>query len=504
MQPEVHRPWAALVASVVSVCLVAVVAAAPGSPFQPLLPNGAQPSGPFRWLADLVASDKLHGSAFAAVGVAAVTFAALAFLLVLRETWRGSLSLRVVLLLAVGYHVVVLLLPLLFSRDVFSYAYYGRIASAYHANPYVFTPSDFPGDPLAAFVGPRWASTPAVYGPLFTLLSSVVTRVVHSVSGLIVAFRWLAAIASLSTIAVVARLARKLRPGREAFAVAAFGLNPVVLFQSVGSGHNDLLVALAVAGALALLAARRDLLATAALTLGALVKATAAGPLLLLVVVAVARRERGERTRALLSHVGVAACLGALFAAPFIQTKDPSLGMVELAQHEGWLAPSRLFRRLLDAVSGGTLGVVARVAFPLAIALVMFVIARALARRAYSVDVAAQGATWGWALLFLMLLGPVLLPWYVTWTLPLVWLLPRSPRVTLVGIGAALTVSQFTSEPALFARAYDANLLFGHYVVTPVVIGLLGWLSFDLWRRLRDGLPLEEEAREIAPAARDG
>ncbi len=504
MERELRLPRVALAASVVSVLLVAIVAATPGSPLQPLLPENAQASGPFRWLADLLGFDALHGSAFAAVGVAAVTFAAVGFVVVLRAAWRGEVSLRIVLALAVAYHIVVLLLPLMFSRDVYSYAYYGRIASTYHANPYVLTPSDFPGDPLSAFVGQKWASTPAVYGPVFTLLSSWITRVVHSVADLIVAFRWLAAIASIGTIAIVARLARRLRPGREAFAVAALGLNPVVLFQSVGSGHNDLLVALAVAGGLALLAARRDLLATAVLTLGVLVKATAVVPLLLLIVVAVVRRGRSERARALCSHVGVVAAIVVAFAAPFFQTKDPSLGMVELAQHEGWLAPSRLVRRLLDGVSGDTLGVVARVTFPVGLGVVLVLLARGLVRRGDPVSVAAQGATWGWGLLFLMLLGPVLLPWYVTWTLPLAWLLPRVPRVTLIGVGLALTLSQFTSEPALFEHAYNANLLFGHYVVTPVVVGLLCWLAFDLRRRVRSGLPLEDETDDIAAASREG
>ena len=204
------------------------------------------------------------------------------------------------------------------------------------------------------------------------------------------------------------------------------------------------------------------------------------------------------------SHVGVAAAVGAAFAAPFFQTKDPSLGMVELAQHEGWLAPSRLFRRLLDGVSGDTLGVVVRVAFPVAFVLVLALIARALVRRGDSVSITAQGATWGWGLLFLMLLGPVLLPWYVTWTLPLAWLLPRVPRETLIGVGLALTVSQFTSEPARFEHAYNANLLFGHYVVTPVVVGLLFWLALDLRRRVRSGLPLEDGSDDVAAASSEG
>ena len=487
--------------SIASVLLVALVAATPGSPFSPILPPGSEPAGPFRWLAELLGLDRVHGNALAGVGVAAAALAAIAFLLVLREAWRGTLSVRTVVTLAVAYHVVVLLLPLLFSRDVYSYAYHGKIAATYHANPYVATPADFPRDALAPYVGPKWADTPAVYGPLWTQVSALVTRLAESMGAQIVMFRLIAAGASLATLAVVARLARRLRPGRVAFALAAVGLNPVVLFQSVGSGHNDVLVALAVAGALALLVARRPLLATAVLALGTLVKATAGVPLLLLVLVAVARAPRGERLLVAASHVVVAGGLALVFAAPFLQSEDPTLGMLELAKHEGWLAPSRLFRRALDAASGHALGVVARVVFPALLLGALFLIGRSLVRRARTLGALGEGAGWGWGLLCLMLLGPVLLPWYVTWALPLAWLLPRVPRSVLVGTGVALTVSQWTSEPARFDTAYDTNVLFGHYVLTPVVVGLLLWLLLDLWRRARAGAPLEEEPREVPARA---
>ena len=66
-----------------------------------------------------------------------------------------------------------------------------------------------------------------------------------------------------------------------------------------------------------------------------------------------------------------------------------------------------------------------------------------------------------------MLLGPILLPWYVVWALPLVWLLPRVPRLVLLGTSVALGVSQWTAEPARFPGAYDTNVLIGHYVITP-------------------------------------
>jgi hypothetical protein len=441
-----------------------------------------------------------------AASIVAIVLAVGTFLWVLLEAWRGNVSLRAVVVLAVAAHLAVLTLPLLVSRDVYSYIAYGAIAAIHHANPYVQTPVDFPHDAVAALVGPKWFATPAVYGPLFTAYAAAVVRLVHGLVAQIQVFRVTATVASLATVAVVATSARRAWPARAAFAVAAFGLNPVVLFQSVASGHNDLLVALAVASAFAFVLADHELPAVVALTLGTLVKATAALPLLLLIVWCVARAPAGRRARALLSRGGLAVAIGAAFAAPFLQLHDPTLGMLELAGHEGWLAPSRLFRRLLDAVSGDTLGVAARIAFAAALVAAMGLLIRAVWRAGTEDRSSALelGGAWLWSLLVLMLLGPVLLPWYVTWALPLAWLAPRVPRLVLVGSSAALAVSQWTAEPARFPGAYDANVWIGHYVITPVVIALAGWLLWGGWRRIRDGLPLADQPDEVPARAGHG
>jgi alpha-1,6-mannosyltransferase len=486
----------ALICSSGSILVVATVSARPGSPLQPVLPPGAGPAGPFTAIAKLAGLDAVHGSAIAGVAAVAMALAAAAFLYLLREAWRGRISIRSVVVLAVLAHVAVLLLPLLVSRDVYSYAAYGRIAGLHHANPYVQTPADFPADPVARFVGPKWASTPAVYGPLFTTVTAAFARAFRSLPATIAAFRVLAVLASLGTLAMIASTARRLAPQRTAFAVAIFGLNPVVLFQSVGSGHNDLLVALSVSAALALVVAGRDGLAVAALALGSLVKVTAAFPLLLLLVWIVARRPSGQRLRAALVHAGIAAAIGLAFAFPYLQTEDPTLGMAELASHEGWLAPSRLFRRILDAVSGDVLGGIARVAFALMLLIATLAIARHLARRRSGP--AGLGAAWGWALLALMMLGPVLLPWYVTWSLPLAFLLPRIPRGVLLTTSTALAVSQWAAEPSRFPSAYDANVLVGHYVLTPVIVVAAIVLLWDLRRRLLAGTALGEEPGDVA------
>jgi alpha-1,6-mannosyltransferase len=484
-------------ASVISILLLALVAATPGSPFLPILPTAALPSGPLRWLSGAIGLADLGETALAAVGVVSVVVAAAAFVVLMWAAWRGEVAVRTVLAIAIVGHVLVLLLPLLFSRDVYSYAYYGRIAGTYHANPYVATPADFPNDVLARYVGPKWVDTPAVYGPLWVLVSSAVVRVATNVTAMIVAFRLLAIAASLATLGVIVGSVRRDRPERTAFAIAAFGANPVILFHSVASGHNDLFVALAIAGGYALVRRGRPRLAIVALALGALVKVTAGLPLLLLVVALVARSPAGKRLREAAVDIGLAAIVAAAFAVPFLQASDPTLGMLELAGHEGWLAPSRFFHRLLDVVHVGWL---ARVVFAAALVAVVVAIAGALVRARGRPD-DEIGAGWGWGLLFLVLLGPVLLPWYVAWVLPLAWLLPREPRVIAVAVSAALIVSQLRTEPATLPQLYSTSLIIGHYVITPFVIAMLGWSALELWRRVRTSTPLREERG--VPAGRD-
>jgi hypothetical protein len=492
--------WLAIAAAMAGFLIEAVVAAVPGSPLQPILAPGAEPGGPFVWIAERIGLDGLD-SALPIASVLGVAAGMAGFLVLLRAAWRGEITMRVTLGLSVAFHLAIVLLPLVISRDVYSYIAHGQIVSVHHANPYVQTPAEFPGFLTRVLVGPRWVDTPSVYGPLFSHLAGVVTRTSSRLDSLVDAFRLIAIAASLATTFVIGSVARRVRPSRAVFAVAAFGLNPVVLFQSVGSAHNDLLVALAIAIAAWCVLRDRTVWAVAALTCGTLVKATLFLPLLLLVVWVVWRRPSSERLRAGAIHAGVAVAIVAVVAAPFSTLHDPSLGMLELSSHEGWLAPSRLFRRLLDAVSGDTLGVVARIVFALALVVAVAWLVRAVVRAATSGRPAPELlGGWGWSLLALTLLGPVLLPWYLAWSLPLIWILPRVPRVSLIVLSGVLALSQWTAEPLRFPEAYDVNVLIGHYVLTPIVIGLLVWLALDLRRRLAGPPALHEEEREAAEA----
>ncbi|MCJ7832558.1 MAG: glycosyltransferase 87 family protein [Actinobacteria bacterium] len=494
--------------SVGSILLLLLVAAVPESPFHPLLPVGEQAVAPLRAIADLIGLDALSRDGLAAVAIVVLLTACAAFVWSSRVAWRGALSVRTVFWWAVVFNLAMLTVPLLMSRDVYSYAMYGKISGLYHQNPYVSVPADFPDDPLLALTGPKWNDTPAVYGPMFSMLSAQVTSVVSDIGDQIFFFRLLAVIASIATLMVIRRFVGQVAPTRTAFVLVLFGWNPVVLFHSVASGHNDILVALAVIGALWLVSRKHDVLAAVVLALGMSVKVTAALPLLLLVVAVYVRRSSGERLIASAKVVAAAAGTWLLFALPFLQTSDPTLGMANLAGHEGWLAPSRLFRKTienalrdvgLDTVATLAAGLI-RVAFPAVLLYSLYLIVRRMTAAGSSLTFQEQGAAWGWALLVLMLTGPVLLPWYIVWVLPLAFLFTDVPRRAVVALSVLLAMSEVVAEPLRSPKIWEGMLIGVHYVITVGVFAVLVWLVRELRRRVGEGrgldLPVGEPGRE--------
>jgi hypothetical protein len=493
-------PRRAVTASVASFVVVALVAATPSSPYHPVLPDDT--GGPLGLLAKLLWLNRIPHGALIAIGFLAMFAAGVAFLLILYAAERGIVPLRTVVLLTVGYCLTVLLLPLLLSRDVFSYTYYGRIVTRYGGNPYVDTPADFPGSDINKFVWAGWRDTPSVYGPVFVWMAAALTAVIHSLTETIFAFRAVAVGATLGTVWFVYKLMQEIRPTKTAYAVAFIGLNPVVLFHTAGGGHVDSLVMLAIAAAIYLAVTDRPLMATAVLTLGALVKVSAGVPLLLLVIYFVARTERGRRGRVLASHIGLAGGIALFAAFPFMQSTNPTLGMVQIVQHASWIAPPELLERVFQAVgelvaghTGGQVGIViARAGMYISLITGVILVARQVARKAAGEPVAYLAGAWGWALLLMMLFSPTLFPWYFCWVLPVAWALPKVPRRTLEIAFLALCTSQLTTENFRLPDWMHVNLPIGH----PILVLLLVWFLRDLYLRLKHDVPLDADIDVVA------
>lgn len=475
-----------------SALLIALVASRPGSPFTPpLFPGAGAPA----WLVrpgTALGLDRLSREGLAVLGAAALFAAALAFLWALRAAWHGELTIRRVLIVGVLLHILAIAIPLFLSRDVYSYGIYGRMVSRLGANPYATIPAAFFDDPSYRLVSVDWIDSTSVYGPAFTAVSAAVTRAVSSPAGTVLAFKALAAVASVGTMLLVLAAARRTLPERAAFAAALIGWNPVVVFHAVAGGHNDTLLGLLVAAGVLFLLASKPLPATGALVVGTLVKVSGAIPLIVAAAGSVARRAAGTRARALALHAGVAVGVSLPFLIPFMQSEDPTLGTLEVATRQGWLAPSRFVLVTLRGAAramGGDLaadivGLLVRVAFPLVFAVVLVAIVRHLWRAGGSLQPTVLFAAMGWAALLSLLLSPVLLPWYVAWVLPLAWFLPRVARGGAVLVSVALAMTELVAEPSRSPEVWEAMVFGLHWVATPLMLVVLVRLLLDLRRRL--------------------
>jgi len=114
-----------------------------------------------------------------------------------------------------------------------------------------------------------------------------------------------------------------------------------------------------------------------------------------------------------------------------------------------------------------------------------------------------QAATWGWVLMLLMLLGPILLPWYVTWALPLAWVLPKTARTTLLAVSSILGVTLWSTEAFRYPGAFTLNVFVGNWIAVPIIVALLIALLRDLRSRIETGALFEDEIgiREPPPMA---
>lgn len=231
--------------------------------------------------------------------VALVAIACVAYLGLIVRRHPSGLSIKLVSAAIALQTVVALVRPPSATEDLWWYAIYGRILAVYHASPYTHVAAQYPHNPLLALVGHTWRHTPSVYGPGFTALSGAASTVLNtSFLGTRLFYQGLAAAALLVACVVVWRRTRS------ADAVAFFALSPFTALYLVNGGRNDILVGVALLGAVVLALNDHPTAAGVVGGLGALVKLTGMVGVVALVVTLAASRERAAARR-----IGVAAGL---------------------------------------------------------------------------------------------------------------------------------------------------------------------------------------------------
>lgn len=303
------------------------------------------------------------------------------------------------------------------SKDLYHYVMEGRTVAVYDANPLVTPPAAFPDDPLA-WIMSSWEWEPSRYGPLWALVAALPAWA--GGTSLVAVVLWFKAINLLAYGGVVGctyLAVRRLRPEAALPAYVFIAWNPLLLFESAASAHNDTLMLAFTALALYGVGRRAWTLAFPALAAAALVKFVTGllGPLIL--VWAWRNRAAGGRERLrLVVGVLLGMVLTVLCYAPFWEgwrTFDaPRNGGREAINSPGWLVREGLERAgVMPATGRGVVSIVLLATFLLVYAAALRAAAqpgseRRLWRAGFVVLAAyvASVAWWFW-------------PWYLTWLL---------------------------------------------------------------------------------------
>lgn len=125
--------------------------------------------------------------------------------------------------------------PAMLSYDIFNYIATSKVLFFYHENPYVVMPIEFARDPLLAFT--HAANKIALYGPFWILLTGI--SYFLGVGNFIItlfAFKFFIMVFYLATIFLVWKISKNIIP------VLLLSFNPLVVIETLVSGHNDIVM----------------------------------------------------------------------------------------------------------------------------------------------------------------------------------------------------------------------------------------------------------------------
>ncbi len=223
---------------------------------------------------------------------------------------------------ALVFSVALLLMYPYDAADMFDNILHGRIISVYGANPFQKIAADYASDPFYRYTAWRYAVS--AYGPLWESLAGLVTRLAgNDLLANVIAFKLVLGGFGAGCVVLIALIMRRLAPERALAAVVLFAWNPIVLYETIGQGHNDITLVFWMLLAAWLLTERRYALALVALLSGALFKYI---PVLLVpVALLIAWRDLVRwraRLRLLVLTAAIGGVLGVAAFAPFWRGSD--------------------------------------------------------------------------------------------------------------------------------------------------------------------------------------
>lgn len=209
--------------------------------------------------------------------------------------------------------VIAILIPPLFSTDVFYYGITGQIAGVYGSNPYIHFLGEFPNSRLMSYN--YWVAFTSPYGTLWTDISAGLAKVIpDSPLAISLAFKIFAAVCVALSALLIRFITRRIAPDCSLQATALFAWNPLVLYEAAGNAHNDALVMVLAIAALATVLWRLPIPGFLLLTASSVVKITS---LPLVALFAIARVNTGSTISRVVRLALYAAAFITLFALSF-------------------------------------------------------------------------------------------------------------------------------------------------------------------------------------------
>lgn len=329
------------------------------------------------------------------------------------------------------------------AADLFDNIMHGRILGVYGANPFDQVPADFKTDSFYHYVG--WRHFPSAYGPGWELIAAATARLAgDGILANVLAFKALGGLFLVGCIAIVAGLLRRTARERALAGVLLLAWNPLILYETLGQGHNDVGMLFCILGCVGCLACGHHTLAVLALVTGALFKFI---PLLLFPAAGLISLRALPGTKARLRFAAVTACAAAILIllayAPFWHGVE-TLG---IERRRGLFTTSlpAVARALLEGPLGEehAASVVSLAAVVITVLFALWQGVRASRDPSWQSFVQAAFAILMFYLLFTCLWFQ---QWYLVWPLGMIPLLPTGHLVWL-GVSFGFVV---LSKPLIF------------------------------------------------------
>lgn len=151
------------------------------------------------------------------------------------------------------------------SYDIFNYTTTSKVLFGYLENPYVVMPIEFPGETFLSYT--HAANKISLYAPFWLILTGI-PYFVGSLNFILMMFSFKAVAAGFYFLTAFLIL----KMTKETFYTAFFALNPLVLFETIVSGHNDIVMMFLALASIYLLTKNKIILSIIFIMLSILIK----------------------------------------------------------------------------------------------------------------------------------------------------------------------------------------------------------------------------------------